>query len=186
MRKPTFCICENKDADQLRVSAKLISAFVFSTWIVWYLYFLNSKFQASSHLQWVYSLVCVRTGQNPHCWSSHVVAHMTKYKRKKNILNMHFSCHNIVCMMSCLTSTVNSGDPVGMASYPDKTFSGGLYLSGQPLLSAHRFTTFCQPVKDFAGLRNGTYKAPRTWARHTTTGTIQASFYTEYIVKIST
>ena len=31
--------------------AKLISAFVFATWIVQYLYFLNPKFQASSHLQ---------------------------------------------------------------------------------------------------------------------------------------
>ena len=30
MRKPTFIICENKDADQLRVTAKLISAFVFA------------------------------------------------------------------------------------------------------------------------------------------------------------
>ena len=30
VRKPTFCICENKDADQLR-GAKLISAFVFVT-----------------------------------------------------------------------------------------------------------------------------------------------------------
>ena len=55
MRKPTFCICENKDADQLRgnreaVTAKLISAFVFATQIVQSLYFLNPKFQASSHL----------------------------------------------------------------------------------------------------------------------------------------
>ena len=33
------------------VTAKLISAFVFATWIVQYLYFLNTKFQASSHLQ---------------------------------------------------------------------------------------------------------------------------------------
>ena len=32
MRKTTFCICENKDADQL--TAKLISAFVFATYIV--------------------------------------------------------------------------------------------------------------------------------------------------------
>ena len=44
MRKPAFCICENKDADQL------ISAFVFAAWIVQSLYFLNPKFQASSHL----------------------------------------------------------------------------------------------------------------------------------------
>ena len=39
MRKPTICICENKDADQFRgVTAKLISAFVFATRIVQYLY----------------------------------------------------------------------------------------------------------------------------------------------------
>ena len=37
MREPAFCICENKDADQL------ISAFVFATRIVQSLYFLNFK-----------------------------------------------------------------------------------------------------------------------------------------------
>ena len=51
MRKPTFCICENKDADQLAVTAKLISAFVFATWIEQPLFFQNPKFQASSHVQ---------------------------------------------------------------------------------------------------------------------------------------
>ena len=43
MRKTDFCICENKDADQLRG----YSAFVFATRIVQSLYFLNPKFQAS-------------------------------------------------------------------------------------------------------------------------------------------
>ena len=47
MRKPTICISENKDADQLRgnreADAKLISAFVFATWIVQSLYFLNTS-----------------------------------------------------------------------------------------------------------------------------------------------
>ena len=57
MRKPDFSICENKDADQL------ISAFVFATRIVQSLYFLNAKFQASSHLQWLYSPVCVGPGR---------------------------------------------------------------------------------------------------------------------------
>ena len=66
MRKPAFCICENKDADQLRgVTAKLISAFVFTTRIVQSLYFLNPKFQASSHLLWLYSPVCVGHGRKP-------------------------------------------------------------------------------------------------------------------------
>ena len=67
MRKPAFCICENKDADQLRGNreADLISAFVFATRIVQSLYFLNPKFQASGHLLWLYSLVCVGPGRKP-------------------------------------------------------------------------------------------------------------------------
>ena len=65
MRKQAFCICENKDADQLRDNHKLISAFVFATRIVQSLYFLNQKFQASSHLLWLYSLVCVGPGRKP-------------------------------------------------------------------------------------------------------------------------
>ena len=51
MRKPSFCICENK--------AKLISAFVFATRKVYPLYFLNLKFQASSHPLWLYGPICV-------------------------------------------------------------------------------------------------------------------------------
>ena len=49
--KTGFCICENKDADQLPGNLKLISAFVFATRIVQSLYFLNTKLQASSYLQ---------------------------------------------------------------------------------------------------------------------------------------
>ena len=41
------------------VTAKLISAFVFATQIVQFLYFLNPKFQASGHLLCLYSSVCV-------------------------------------------------------------------------------------------------------------------------------
>ena len=67
MRKPDFCICENKDADQLRgtETAKLISAFVFAIRIVQFLYYLNPKFQASSHILWLYSPVCVGPGRKP-------------------------------------------------------------------------------------------------------------------------
>ena len=56
------------------VTAKLISAFVLGIWIVQYLYFLNTKFQTSSHLQWLYKLVSVRPGQNPQRWFSHGTA----------------------------------------------------------------------------------------------------------------
>ena len=58
VRKPDICICENKDADQLRGNA---------TRIVQFLYFLNPKFPASSYLLWLYSLVCVRPGRKPEC-----------------------------------------------------------------------------------------------------------------------
>ena len=64
-RKPAFCICENKDADQLRGNRKLISAFVFATRIVQSLFYLDMKFQGSSHLLRLYSLVCVRPGRKP-------------------------------------------------------------------------------------------------------------------------
>ena len=65
MRKPAFCMYVNKDADQLPIAAQLISAFVFAIRIVKSLYYLNPKFQASSHLLCLHSLVCVRPGRKP-------------------------------------------------------------------------------------------------------------------------
>ena len=47
------------------VTAKLISAFVFATQIVQSLYYLNPILQASSHLLWLYSPVCVGPGRKP-------------------------------------------------------------------------------------------------------------------------
>ena len=81
MRKPTFFICENKGADQLRgfsfaVTAKLIGDFVFATRILQSLYFLNPKFQASSHFLWLCGLVCVGPGRKPERWFSHDAAHV--------------------------------------------------------------------------------------------------------------
>ena len=67
MRKPDCCINYVKTKTQISfsVTAKLISVFVFATQIVQSLYFLNPKFQASSHLLWLYSPVCVRPGRKP-------------------------------------------------------------------------------------------------------------------------
>ena len=62
--KTGFCICENKDEDQI-LTAKLISAFVFATRIAESLFFLNPKFQASIHLLWLYRPVCVGPGRKP-------------------------------------------------------------------------------------------------------------------------
>ena len=64
MGKPTICIGENKGA----VTAKLISAFVFATPIVQFLFYLNPKFQAPSSFLCLYRSVCVGPVRKPHCW----------------------------------------------------------------------------------------------------------------------
>ena len=76
MRKPTICIWEPKAQISFAVTAKLISTFVFATWIVQYLYFLNPKFPASSHFLCLCRLVCVGPVQKPHYWFSDKVAHI--------------------------------------------------------------------------------------------------------------
>ena len=65
MREPAFAYAKTKTQISFAVSAKLISTFVFATWIVQSLFYLNTKFQASIHLQWLYSPVCVGPGQKP-------------------------------------------------------------------------------------------------------------------------
>ena len=69
VRKWDYCLCENK-------GAKLISAFVFATRIVQFLFYLNPKFQASSSFLYLYRPVCVGPVRKPHCWFSHEAAHM--------------------------------------------------------------------------------------------------------------
>ena len=54
-----ICICENKDADQFRSNCEADQRIVFATCIVQYLYLLNPKFSASSHLLGLYSSVSV-------------------------------------------------------------------------------------------------------------------------------
>ena len=60
-----FAYAKTKTQISCAVTAQLISAFVFATWIVQSLFYLNQKFQASSHLPWLYSLVCVGPGLKP-------------------------------------------------------------------------------------------------------------------------
>ena len=65
VRKPAFCICENKDADQLRsycaADHRLCFRYTDSTIPLLH----KPKFQASSHLIWLYSAVCVGPGRKP-------------------------------------------------------------------------------------------------------------------------
>ena len=63
--KQRFAYSKTKTQISFAVTAKLISAFVLATWIVQSFYFLNPKFQASSHLLWLYRPVCVGPGRKP-------------------------------------------------------------------------------------------------------------------------
>ena len=69
--KTKFCICKTKEQISFAITAKLISAFVFATRIVQFLYFINPKFPASSHLLCLYSSVYVGPVMKLHCWFSH-------------------------------------------------------------------------------------------------------------------
>ena len=60
-----FTYAKTKTQISFAVTAKLISASVFTRRIVQFLYYINTKFQASSHLLWLYSPVCVRPGRQP-------------------------------------------------------------------------------------------------------------------------
>ena len=72
MRKPEFCLGENKGADQLRSN----SAFVFATRIVHLLYFVNPKVPVSSLLLCLYSSVSDLVG-NPEDRFSRVTVQLS-------------------------------------------------------------------------------------------------------------
>ena len=60
-----FAYAKTKAQISFAVTAKLISAFVFATQIVHFLFLLNPKFQASMLLLGLYMSVCVRPGRKP-------------------------------------------------------------------------------------------------------------------------
>ena len=66
------------------VTVKLISAFVFATWIVQSLFYLNTKFQVTSHLLALYRFVSDLVG-NPEDRFSHNEAHMDNYHSKRQL-----------------------------------------------------------------------------------------------------
>ena len=75
VRKPKFCICENKDADQLRGNCEADQRLCFHYLDSTIPLLPKSKISSLQPLQWLYSLVCVRLGQNSNCWFSHAGAH---------------------------------------------------------------------------------------------------------------
>ena len=65
VRKPDFCICENKDADQLRGNSEADQGLCFHYKDSTIPLLPKSEIQASRHLLWLYSLVCVGPGRKP-------------------------------------------------------------------------------------------------------------------------
>ena len=86
MRKPVFAYAKTKTQISFAVTAKLISTFVFATQIVQSLYFLNTKFQASSHLVWLCSLVCVGPGRKPR---------RPVFSRGSSMIRVCTVCHSV-------------------------------------------------------------------------------------------
>ena len=70
MRKPAFCICENKDTDQLCCNPEADQCLSFR-YMDKSLYFLNPKLPVSSHLLWLHSPICVGPDWKPRRPVSH-------------------------------------------------------------------------------------------------------------------
>ena len=62
MRNPDFRICENTDADQLR-RVRIAEQRLCFRYIVQFPFFLDPKYQASSYILRLYSLICVGPGR---------------------------------------------------------------------------------------------------------------------------
>ena len=99
MRKPDFCICENKDAGQLRSNCAADQRLCFRYTDSTTLYYLNPKFQASSHFLWPYSPVCVGPGRKPR---RPVFSQRGSYFESKSI--MKNSVHNVNTSMQFTAS----------------------------------------------------------------------------------
>ena len=75
MMKPVFAYLKTEAQISYAVIAQLISAFVFATLIVQFLFFLNPKFQDSGHLLRLYRIVSDLAGNHEDRFS-HVVSHV--------------------------------------------------------------------------------------------------------------
>ena len=96
VRKQFFAYAKTKTQISFAVTAKLISPFVFATWIVQSLYFLNPKFQASSHLLWLTAHFVSDLVGNPEDRFSHNKAHISTFK---NPASLSFCMlHRLVCV----------------------------------------------------------------------------------------
>ena len=97
MRKPTFCMCENKGADQLRSNYEADQ----------HLCFPIKASTVTVPLLCLWSSVCVGPVRKTHCWFSHDATQM-----KISLLNLAgsnsyisaVSCKNLLCFQTIKNS----------------------------------------------------------------------------------
>ena len=75
MRKPTVCICEHKDTDQLSGNCEADQCLCFRFKDSRIPLLSKSEIAASIYLLCLYGLVSVKLWK-PHCWFSHDEAHI--------------------------------------------------------------------------------------------------------------
>ena len=118
-----------------KVTAKLISAFVFATQIVHFLFYLNPKFQASS------SVLCGTGWFVSDLFGNHIVVFPTKWLR---LCEPHFE--------NFYNSLIHGGLIPNLAFSRDEIFDGQvlslLYYNKVTVCSAE-LTTFHEPSHDF-------------------------------------
>ena len=91
MRKQ-FAYGKTKVQISFAVTAKLISIFVFATQIVKFLYFLNPKFPASSHLLCLYNLVCFGPFQMVFSLHGSIKDNFAYFCIKTHVVGTHWNC----------------------------------------------------------------------------------------------
>ena len=130
MRKSFFAYAKTKTQISFAVTAKLISAFVFATRIVQFLFYLKLKFQVSSHLLWLYSPVCVGPGRKPEDRFSHNEAHMvsTLCCRSHIAAKMPMKNKSQNCKEQNITKTSPCNDPLTRHFYIVKLGFTGVYI----------------------------------------------------------
>ena len=99
MRKPDFCICEIQDADRLRGNHEADQRLCFRCTDGTIPNYLNPKFQASSHLLWMYSRLVWDLVGNPEDRFSHNEVHIydkvcfsawSNYMNSPSFLSSHY------------------------------------------------------------------------------------------------
>ena len=90
MRKPAFCICENKDADQLRGNCEADQRLCFRYTDSTIPLVSKSEIEASSHPLLLYSPVCVGPGRKPLRPFSQNEAQLEAYHISSEVLDSSF------------------------------------------------------------------------------------------------